>query len=640
MENVKTEQIIRTVLSPSRLSELSGFASAYASLHTQVISKDTRSAYTSLEGYERYSRSTTLYYKIVLGTRLEEFIKDNTEDLMSDRFEKISSYYTGIFYHEFFHVLYTNFAYVYDTLENVNSTNAHNFMMNILNICEDFYIENLGQHYFPDSERFIEIINDKDLLKEINDKFTKIINEKEASHKLYEAITWLLINNPAEFSKSEIYLKHKKFFDISRQKVLLTFDSAQRARRQILYANELLKLLNDENYQPNENFDKNDISKELKDARYNKDDDVELDDKTMEEIMDALGELARSKLEELKQQSKNPMKQENGEQMVDENDSSDGKEKEEEKDEEIDKQDEKLKQILDKQPIDLTEVPVNTSPSTEDGFFLARMSNYESENVLKVNMRESDSLSYLDYIDENCNYINQIQNIINRIRLISQGEVMHNQRYGKFDRKSACKQYPTITPFKRNIAPKMLPDLVFHLIVDGSGSMRGRKEQEAINALLLFSTALERLGIPFAIEYFNDTYYNVERVIVKEYNDKVQYKKRLAYIYENDGWCSNGNIDEINILHASQDLKARKEKDKFMIVISDGATCGSERDLHNLIVDLDKQGLNPIGIGLGDDTVCGIYPTSIYLKDNDFTGLIEFLKGCLLKPFYGSLMKR
>ena len=60
----------------------------------------------------------------------------------------------------------------------------------------------------------------------------------------------------------------------------------------------------------------------------------------------------------------------------------------------------------------------------------------------------------------------------------------------------------------------------------------------------------------------------------------------------------------------------------------------------NKIKELDKQGMNPIGIGLGDDTVCGIYPTSIYLHDNDFDGLISFLKDCLLKPFYKSLMKQ
>ena len=84
-------------------------------------------------------------------------------------------------------------------------------------------------------------------------------------------------------------------------------------------------------------------------------------------------------------------------------------------------------------------------------------------------------------------------------------------------------------------------------------------------------------------------------------------------------------------------MKARKEKDKFLVVFSDGYTCGSEEDLHNLIVDFTKQGLHPIGIGLGDDTVCGIYPTSIHLKTGDYQGLVSFLKECLLKPFIDSV---
>lgn len=625
MENISTERIIRSVLSPNRLNKLSGFASAYASTHVQVISDRSGSARTSYE-----NESSIPYYKIILGE--ESSLEDNENDLMSDRFTKFSYYYLGLFYHEFFHVLYTNFAYVYEKLQVINNVNIHNFIMTILNICEDFYIESVGQHYFPDSEKYIEFINDKKLVEKIKDKFNnEISDEKVDSAEKLIAITWLLMNDPVNFSKTQIYLDNKEFYNSSRQKILLTFDSKLRVKRQMLYATELLKMLQDENYKPT--FDDNkDLDEELKNSDC--DESVpECDDETMREMIEALEELAKKSLKQLEQNSgMNPVKNESGE-------ASEKEINENEELEDIDKQDKSQRERLNKEPINLKQIPLNSVPSSEDGIFLARMSNYKSENVLKVNMKESNSTRYIDFINSNCNYINQIQNIINRIRLMSQGNVMHNQKYGKFDRKSACKQYPTITPFKRNIAPKILPDLVFHLVVDGSGSMSGRKEKEAINALLLFTTALERLGIPFAIEYFNDSYYDIERVIVKEYNDRINYKRRLAYIYDRNGWCDNGNIDEINILHASQDLKARKEKDKFLIVISDGMTCGSEEDLHNLIVELDKQGLNPIGIGLGDDTVCGIYPTSIYLHNNDFDRLITFLKECLLRPFYKSLIK-
>ena len=397
-------------------------------------------------------------------------------------------------------------------------------------------------------------------------------------------------------------------------------------------------MLENEEYKPNEeNLNKSSNIKNELEKRKDPGNCSECEDETMRKMIRAVRELMKSERESLE----NQIEQRNSEvETNDEGSNKDGLKEDNKEEEDINKQDDKIRNALkNRKPINLTSVPINTTPSTEDGIFLARMSNYKSENVVKLYMKQSNDTEYLDYIRDNCNYINQIQNIINRIRLMSQGNVAHNQKSGKFDRKSACKQYPTLTPFKKNIAPKILPDLVFHLIVDGSGSMYGRKAKEAINALLLFTTALERLGIPFAIEYFNDGYTNIERIIVKDYNDKTEYKKRLAYIYENDGWSANGNIDEINILHASQDLKARKEKDKFMVVFSDGATCGDENDLHNLIVELSKQGINPIGIGLGDDTVCGIYPTSIYLKNNEFDELIKFLKECLLKPFYKSLIQ-
>lgn len=631
MESISKERIIRTVLSPNRLNKLSGFASAYASSHVQVISDDGCSAKTSYEGDSSYS-----YYEITLGTDCS--LKDNENDLVSDRFTRYSNHYLGLFYHEFFHVLYTNFVFIFKKLELVKDGHVHNFIMNILNIFEDFYIESVGTYYFPDSKKYIEFINDKDVHEKIQNKFHKIISDEILNDpEKMIAATWLLMNDPEGFSKNKIYLDNKKFFDISRQKMLLTFDSELRAKRQMLYATELLKMLENKNYQPefNENKDLNDELRNSKCEDYVD----ECEDETLNQIMEALEELSRQRLQELEEKSGgNPQAIENKTMA---NDKEVPKEEisDEEETKPINEQDESNKTRRNKNPINLKQIPINTEPSSEDGIFLARMSNYQSEKVIKVNMRESNSTTYLDFINNNCSYINQIQNIINRIRLMSQGEVIHNQRSGKFDRKSACKQYPTITPFKKNIAPKILPDLVFHLVVDGSGSMSGRKEKEAINALLLFTTALERLGIPFAIEYFNDNYHSIERVIVKEYNDRLLYKKRLAYIYERQGWCDSGNIDEINILHASQDLKARKEKDKFMVVFSDGMTCGSEKDLHDLIVELDKQGMNPIGIGLGDDTVCGIYPTSIYLKNNEFDELISFLKDCLLRPFYKNLIK-
>lgn len=632
MENISTKQIIRSVLSPNRLNKLSGFASAYAHTHVQVLTENCCSAKTSYE-----EDSIIPYYKIILGTDCS--LEDNEKELMSDRFTKFSSYYLGLFYHEFFHVLYTDFAYVYEKLSQVHNVDVHNFIMTILNICEDYYIESIGRHYFPDSQKYIELINDKDVINKIEEKFSKKISSGELDNPdKFIAATWLLIDKPEVFSKTKVYLNNKEFFDKSRQKLLLTFDSKLRIKRQMLYATELLKMLEDSDYKP-EFDDSKDLDQELKNASCNQD-VSECDDETMTGMIEALREIARRSSEKFKEMKENSGKAQVGKGIEGEaKNKSDENSEGEEKGEDIDKQDGTIKQLLNKEPVDLKQIPVNTSPNSEDGIFLARMSNYTSENIKKVEMRSSNSLKYLDYINQNCNYINQIQNIINRIRLMSQGEVAHNQRSGKFDRKSACKQYPTLTPFKKNIAPKILPDLVFHLIVDGSGSMSGRKEKEAIDALLLFSTALERLGIPFAIEYFNDSYYDIERVIVKEYNDKFEYKKRLAYIYDRNGWCDSGNIDEVNILHASQELKARKEKDKFLVVISDGMTCGSERDLHNLIVELDKQGMNPIGIGLGDNTVCDIYPTSIYLHDNDFDGLISFLKECLLRPFYKSLIK-
>ena len=604
MKNYSTEQIVRTVLSPVRLARYSGLANAYASHHVSIFSGKSKSASTTFRDNG---------YRMELG--VNPIIKDDDKLLTSERFKILADYYTGLFYHEFGHVLYTDIYYILKYLEplrnkNTNrATKIHNFIISISNILEDKFIEDQMSHYFKASEYFLT--NNQKKLEEI--ERPDILEEyKELDPTKFddlESLIYIYSKHFDLFEQTDYYKENKEFFDNASHLMMTTLDIRTRHNRQFAFAYELLKKIQNDKDEPDldeQENNANNPSGMMNDLK-----------KMSGESGDGIDKAGSSKLDEML------------EEMIEK--FEDGYVKED-----VDKTKDRI--FNDKEYIDMEHAPVNNStPSTEDGKFLERMSNYKTEKVIEKYINKSNNLEYLEFIKDNSQYVTQIMKVVQRIRGMSQGNVQHNCKTGKFDRKSACKQYPTLTPFKKNIAPRRLPDLVFHLVVDGSGSMSGRKEYDAAKAMIIFSAALDKLGIPYAIEYFNDNYHEIERVKVKDYNDKEEYKKRLAYIYNNGGWCDSGNIDEINICHVGEELKARKEKDKFLVVFSDGYTCGSEKDLHNLIVDYTKQGLHPIGIGLGDDTVCGIYPTSIHLKTGDYQGLVNFLRECLLKPFIDSV---
>jgi len=59
------------------------------------------------------------------------------------------------------------------------------------------------------------------------------------------------------------------------------------------------------------------------------------------------------------------------------------------------------------------------------------------------------------------------------------------------------------------------------------------------------------------------------------------------------------NIDEINIMHASKRLLNHKANTKLLVVLSDGMTRGSVKELKNSINYATKNGIDVIGIGIG-----------------------------------------
>jgi hypothetical protein len=170
---------------------------------------------------------------------------------------------------------------------------------------------------------------------------------------------------------------------------------------------------------------------------------------------------------------------------------------------------------------------------------------------------------------------------------------------------------------------KSIPDrhqTIVSLLVDLSGSMHGPKTDAAQAGTVLMAEALHRLGIPFAINGFQD-----RLIRFADFHDGLTERVRNAVgemglevtarrpggnntpSYNDDGPC---------LREAAEQMLSAPGDDRILIVVSDGMPAGrrsTEQDLRNVIRLLAREPrLRLIGVGIGPDTdhVRDFYPHS------------------------------
>ena len=187
---------------------------------------------------------------------------------------------------------------------------------------------------------------------------------------------------------------------------------------------------------------------------------------------------------------------------------------------------------------------------------------------------------------------------------------------------------------------KHLPDkkdYVFTILVDLSGSMKGKKINETFKGVVLLAELLNRLGVRNEILGFQD-----EIIDFKDFNQNLTNiirEKISGMIAEVSGINPGGhnmppyNDDGPCLLEASNDLKKQPGREKFLIVLSDGLPEGSRSDKSDLSEAVEKiirtTNQKLIGLGLGPETkfVKDFYPIS--LPNINVKKLSEVLGGLL-----------
>ncbi|RXT15250.1 nitric oxide reductase activation protein NorD [Ammoniphilus sp. CFH 90114] len=155
-------------------------------------------------------------------------------------------------------------------------------------------------------------------------------------------------------------------------------------------------------------------------------------------------------------------------------------------------------------------------------------------------------------------------------------------------------------------------DAVFTLLVDCSASMHNKME-ETKRGITLFHEVLKKLNIPHTIagfwedanrvkEGYQPNYYH----LIKDFHQSI-YNRSGAEIMQLEP--QEDNRDGFSIRVAAQELKRRREKNKFLLIFSDGEPAAAKYDQNGIIdtkeavIQTRRQGIEVLGMFLSNGEI-------------------------------------
>lgn len=615
MKDIPISKFVNAALSLKQLKTMSNFATAKAGKDVRVLSHPDPTCYS----YDDYYTG----FNIKLGrTFYQETFHDRDNVPVVDiktKYHRVASILYGAYYHELFHILYTPFRYAQERTRNCPSF-FREFAHKVSNILEDITIEETGIMRFSYCEPYLLTLRECFTFPEQLQVVSKSLASEPDSPgtMLAYLLHYCRGTDMSQFPSYKLWEDNKEFIEWGIYKCINTIDPFLRTRRQLAFALELYKILDmQEPSKDNmENPDGDEMSKQSQ-SLTNKGSNSSPALSSMNKLSDVT--------------SQGPLY---------------SRTKPQETEEDIKSSDE-LKEV--KAQRGSGEVPTGDTPVnadlTKDGITMmanddpvSRYSHF-AEKLNKYIKTDQFLPEYNKIVHDYETQIRQVVAIIRKMNATNNASWNHYKMSGKLDSSTFYKK-DNYKIFKKKNAPAPAADLVFEILVDNSGSMHGRKAKLAGNALIIFCEALNRLHIPFSVDVFTEGNAAVT-INLKDYNESYDKKKTNMTLFTEQfdchplaTWC--GNIDEINLQYVSQELLDRREKDKVIIVISDGATCGSWRDLKQTTENIENRGVTILGIGIFDENVKDIYKNHVILKDQKD---LEMLGAFLNKYLIGKIFK-
>lgn len=136
------------------------------------------------------------------------------------------------------------------------------------------------------------------------------------------------------------------------------------------------------------------------------------------------------------------------------------------------------------------------------------------------------------------------------------------------------------------------------ILVDGSGSMCGKKIKDATDAAVILEEALKEF-VTLRISKFTTSSNGVTTMVMKDFGDK----KKGNYSFGSDYNAYNGNYDYVNLVYEAGILEVRPETDKIMFILSDGYPCGfnATEKMKIAVKTVKEKGITLIPIFFAED---------------------------------------
>ena len=206
-----------------------------------------------------------------------------------------------------------------------------------------------------------------------------------------------------------------------------------------------------------------------------------------------------------------------------------------------------------------------------------------------------------DYLSLHESVQSEIRSLTKKLLRIRREEqvvkMIRRQRRGKLDAKSLHKfRMGNMRLFKRKLESQdTVRSFAFSIVVDISSSMDGPRIAHTTRGLIILSEVFHKLGVPFEIIAFNNS-----AKFVKEFSE--EYDKGIKGKVGGLVQATDGGTNIDTALETTT-IEKREEKNRILVVLSDGGVGSTDELDQKYFSKLNKAGVKtiPIGIECGDE---------------------------------------
>ncbi len=190
----------------------------------------------------------------------------------------------------------------------------------------------------------------------------------------------------------------------------------------------------------------------------------------------------------------------------------------------------------------------------------------------------------------------EIKQLVNKLTYLRREELIvkyqSDQKRGKLNSRKLYKSATGSRRLFKNKLPNVdtVQSFAFSVLMDISGSMGGDRIVHTTRAITIFSEVFKKMGIPFELVTFNDG-----ATVIKSFDQEVDknIEKKIGGLVNAASGCTNlhNGLDKLKI-------HTRQEKNKVVIVLSDGGVGSTQYYDENYFIPWEKKGIKSVGFGL------------------------------------------